>query len=100
MSKALYAHSRNSNIGSTNTTFRSHIPLSSALEIQYYQERAEEIEARRARKAKPKSRFEARRLGIAEDLREGMSYEAVMKKWGASRNLMADVEADMQVGKI
>lgn len=100
MSKALYTRSRNSDSGSTNTTFRSHIPLSSALVIQYYQERAEEIESRRARKAKPKSRFEARRLGIAEDLREGMSYKAVMKKWGASRNLMADVETDMQVGKI
>ena len=100
MGNPLYARSRKSDSSATSTRFSSHLSLPVSLEIQYYQERAEEIEARRARKAKPKSRHEARRLGIAEDLREGMAYEAVMKKWGASRNLMADVEADIQIGKI
>ena len=99
MSKALYARPRSSDAGTTNTTFRYHLPVPTALELEYYQERAEEAATRRARKASP-TKHVARRLGIAEDLREGMSYEAVAKKWGASRNLMEDVKADMQVGKI
>ena len=99
MSKALYARSRKNGSGTGNTTFRYHLPVPSTLELEYYQERAEEAATRRARKASPAKRI-ARRLGIAEDLRKGMSYEAVAKKWSASRNLMEDVEADMQVGKI
>ena len=81
-----------------NTSFRYHLPVPTALELEYYQERAEEA-ARRTKKTSP-TKHVARRLGIAEDIREGMSYETVAKKWGASRNLMEDVEADMQVGKL
>ena len=99
MSKALYSRSRKSDSGLMNTTFRYHLPVPLALELEYYQERAEEAAARRAKKKSPTKHI-ARRLGIAEDLREGMSYEAVVKKWGSSHTLMKDVEADMQVGKI
>ena len=99
MSKPLHARSRKSDGGLMSTTFRYHLPVPTALELEYYRERAEEAATRRARKTSPAKHI-ARRLGIAEDLREGMSYEAVAKKGGASRNLMEDVEADMQVGKI
>ena len=99
MSKPLHARSRKSDSGLMNTKFRHDIPIPRTLELEYYQERIEEAAARRNKKTSP-AKHKARRLGIAEDLREGMSYEAVAKKWGASRSLMEDVEADMQVGKI
>lgn len=65
------------------------------VEGEYYKKRAEEAVARRKPKVDPKA---VRNQGIADDLRT-MPRVAVQKKWHVSHATVADIHADMGVGK-
>ena len=98
MSQPLFKRTRNNNQGTRIQSTHLHLPK--VLEAEYYQLRADEAEARRAKRHSPKTKHQERRMRIAEDLREGLSDEIVMKKWSASRTLLLDVWADIKVGRI
>lgn len=69
-----------------------------AMEAEYYRQRAEEAVQRRLKSRQKDEAKEARNQLIANDLRT-MSKARVMEKHKVSYNTVANIEADMWIGK-
>jgi len=68
------------------------------MEAEYYRQRAEEAVQRRLKSRQKDEAKEARNQLIANDLRK-MSKARVMEKHKVSHTTVANIEADMWIGK-